>query len=198
MATDAKYNRACDEQLVSYYIAGNEDALEALIGRYQQKIFSYILTIVHDKDLAEDLFQDTFIKVIHTLRAGNYREEGKFNQWIMRITRNLIIDHFRKNQKMSFVDNNNKNDIFDFFSEPSMSVEQCMITEQIHDSLRSLITLLPEEQKEVLTMRLYQDMSFKEIANATDVSINTALGRMRYAILNLRKMVKEKNIVLTY
>ena len=116
----------------------------------------------------------------------------------MRITRNLIIDFFRKNQKMAFVDNNTKNDIFDFFSEPSMSVEQCMITEQIHDSLRFLITLLPEEQKEVLTMRLYQDMSFKEIANATDVSINTALGRMRYAILNLRKMVKEKNIVLTY
>ena len=132
------------------------------------------------------------------MRAGHYREEGKFNQWIMRITRNLIIDYFRKNQKMAFVDNNNKNDIFDFFSEPSMSVEQCMITEQIHDSLRSLITLLPEEQKEVLTMRLYQDMSFKEIASATDVSINTALGRMRYAILNLRKMVKEKNIILTY
>ena len=198
MTTSAKYAHASDEQLVSFYIAGEEEALEMLISRYHHKVFSYILTVVHDKDLAEDLFQDTFIKVIHTLRAGNYREEGKFNQWIMRITRNLIIDYFRKNQKMAFVDNNNKSDIFEFFSEPSMSVEQCMITEQIHDSLRSLITLLPEEQKEVLTMRLYQDMSFKEIAKITNVSINTALGRMRYAILNLRKMVKEKNIILTY
>ena len=196
----AKINSANDEQLVSLYIAGEEEALEILIGRYQQKIFSYILTIVHDKDLAEDLFQDTFIKVIHTLRAGSYKEEGKFNQWIMRITRNLIIDYFRKNQKMAYVDNsnNNKTDIFEFFSEPSISIEQHMITEQINDSLRALILLLPEEQKEVLMMRLYQDMSFKEIAEATDVSINTALGRMRYAIMNLRKLVKEKNIVLTY
>ncbi len=191
-------NRASDEQLVSFYLAGGEDALELLIARYQHKIFSYILTIVHDKDLAEDLFQDTFIKVIHTLRAGNYREEGKFNQWIMRITRNLIIDYFRKNQKMAFVDNSGKNDIFEFFSEPSVSIEQSLITEQIHDSLRSLITQLPSEQKEVLIMRLYQDMSFKEIAEATNVSINTALGRMRYAVLNLRKMIKEKNIILTY
>ena len=98
MTTDTKYGRACDEQLVSFYIAGDEEALQTLISRYQQKVFSYILTVVHDKDVAEDLFQDSFIKVIHTLRAGNYREEGKFNQWIMRITRNLIIDHFRKNQ----------------------------------------------------------------------------------------------------
>ena len=196
MVTNTKYGRANDEQLVSFYIAGEEEALETLVSRYHQKVFSYILTVVHDKDLAEDLFQDTFIKVIHTLRAGNYREEGKFNQWIMRITRNLIIDYFRKNQKMAFVDNNNKSDIFEFFSEPSMSVEQYMITEQIHDSLRSLITLLPEEQKEVLTMRLYQDMSFKEIASATDVSINTALGRMRYAVLNMRRMARENHVIL--
>ena len=113
----AYLNRANDEQLVSYYISGEGEALEVLIGRYQQKIFSYILTIVHDKDLAEDLFQDTFIKVIHTLRAGNYKEEGKFNQWIMRITRNLIIDYFRKNQKMAYVENNNKTDIFEFFPD---------------------------------------------------------------------------------
>ncbi|MBO4402489.1 MAG: sigma-70 family RNA polymerase sigma factor, partial [Bacteroidales bacterium] len=151
-------NHASDEQLVSFYITGEEEALEILIGRYQQKIFSYILTIVHDKDLAEDLFQDTFIKVIHTLRAGTYKEEGKFNQWIMRITRNLIIDYFRKSQKMAYVENNNnKADIFEFFSEPSVSVEQHMITEQINDSLRELILLLPEEQKEVLMTRLYQD-----------------------------------------
>jgi len=194
-----KLFQSSDEQLVSLYIEGQESALEILINRYQQKIFSYIMMVVRDKDLAEDLFQDTFIKVINTLRLGNYREEGKFNQWIMRITRNLIIDHFRKNQKMSFVDNNNENgSFFDNFSEPTHSIEQIMITNQIHDSLRSLITLLPEKQQEVLVMRLYQDMSFKEIADLTNVSINTALGRMRYAILNLRKMVEEKHIILTY
>ncbi|OQA92271.1 MAG: RNA polymerase sigma factor YlaC [Bacteroidetes bacterium ADurb.Bin234] len=194
-----KLFQSSDEQLVSLYIKGQESALDVLITRYQQKIFSYIMMVVRDKDLAEDLFQDTFIKVINTLRLGNYREEGKFNQWIMRITRNLIIDHFRKSQKMSFVDNSNENgSFFDNFSEPTHSIEQIMITEQIHDTLRSLIKLLPEKQQEVLIMRLYQDMSFKEIADLTNVSINTALGRMRYAILNLRKMVEEKNIILTY
>ena len=187
-----------DEQLVTSYIAGSELALEELVARYQQKVFSYIIMVVRNKELAEDLFQDTFIKVINTLRSGNYREEGKFSQWIMRISRNLIIDHFRKNQKMSFVENNYGNDIFDGFSEPSMSIEQAIITKQIHESLRCLVTLLPEEQREVLNMRLYQDLSFKEIAAQTNVSINTALGRMRYAILNLRKLAHEKNAVLSY
>ncbi len=187
-----------DEQLVTSYISGSELALEELVARYQQKVFSYILMVVRNKELAEDLFQDTFIKVINTLRTGSYREEGKFSQWIMRIARNLIIDYFRRNQKMSFVENNYGADIFDGFSEPSMSIEQVIITKQIHESLRDLVTLLPEEQREVLTMRLYQDMSFKEIAEQTNVSINTALGRMRYAILNLRKLAEEKNAVLTY
>lgn len=188
-----------DEQLVTEYIAGSEPALEELVNRYQQKVFSYILMVVHNRELAEDLFQDTFIKVVNTLRTGHYREEGKFSQWIMRIARNLIIDHFRKNQKMSFVDNNQYGvDILDMFSEKSMSVEQTMITNQIHDTVRYLVTLLPKEQREVLNMRLYKEMSFKEIADTTNVSINTALGRMRYAILNLRKLAKEKNAVLTY
>ena len=188
-----------DEQLVTDYISGSESALEELVHRYQQKVFSYILMVVHNRELAEDLFQDTFIKVVNTLRMGNYREEGKFSQWIMRIARNLIIDHFRKNQKMAFVDNNAYGmDILDMFSEKSMSIEQQIITNQIYDSVRYLVTLLPEEQREVLDMRLYKDMSFKEIAETTHVSINTALGRMRYAILNLRKLAKEKNTVLTY
>jgi RNA polymerase sigma-70 factor (ECF subfamily) len=187
-----------DEQLVKKYISGSELALEELVSRYQQKVFSYILTVVRNKELAEDLFQETFIKVINTLRTGNYREEGKFSQWIMRIARNLIIDYFRRNQKMSFVENNYETDIFDGFSEPSMSIEQIIITQQIHESLRDLVTLLPAEQREVLIMRLYQDMSFKEIAEQTNVSINTALGRMRYAILNLRKLVAEKKAILTY
>jgi len=188
-----------DEQLVTEYIAGAEPALEELINRYQQKVFSYILMVVHNRELAEDLFQDTFIKVVNTLRTGHYREEGKFSQWIMRIARNLVIDYFRKNQKMTFVDNNlNGTDIMELFSEKSMSVEQTIITNQIHDTVRYLVTLLPEEQREVLNMRLYKEMSFKEIAEVTNVSINTALGRMRYAILNLRKLAKEKNAVLTY
>ncbi|MDR1182695.1 MAG: sigma-70 family RNA polymerase sigma factor [Bacteroidales bacterium] len=187
-----------DEQLVKKYISGSEPALEELVMRYQQKVFSYILTVVRNKELAEDLFQETFIKVINTLRTGNYREEGKFSQWIMRIARNLIIDYFRRNQKMSFVENNYGVDIFDGFSEPSMSIEQVIITKQIYESLSDLVTLLPKEQREVLMMRLYQDMSFKEIAEQTNVSINTALGRMRYAILNLRKLVIEKKTILTY
>jgi RNA polymerase sigma-70 factor (ECF subfamily) len=187
-----------DEQLISKYISGSEPALEELVSRYQQKVFSYILTVVRNKELAEDLFQETFIKVVNTLRTGNYREEGKFSQWIMRIARNLIIDYFRRNQKMTFVENNYGVDILDGFSEPSMSIEQIIITQQIHASLRDLVTLLPKEQREVLIMRLYQDMSFKEIAEQTNVSINTALGRMRYAILNLRKLAKEKKAVLTY
>ncbi|MDR2407645.1 MAG: sigma-70 family RNA polymerase sigma factor [Bacteroidales bacterium] len=187
-----------DEQLVKKYISGSELALEELVARYQQRVFSYILTVVRNKELAEDLFQETFIKVINTLRTGNYREEGKFGQWIMRIARNLIIDYFRRNQKMTFVENNYGVDIFDGFSEPSMSIEQIIITKQIYDSLCDLVTLLPKEQREVLTMRLYQDMSFKEIAEQTNVSINTALGRMRYAILNLRKLVVEKKAILTY
>jgi len=195
----AKLVQHSDEQLVTEYIAGVEPALEELVNRYQQKVFSYILMVVHNRELAEDLFQDTFIKVVNTLRTGNYREEGKFSQWIMRIARNLIIDHFRKSQKMSFVDNNNNGtDLMDLFSEKSMSVEQTIITNQIHDTVRYLVTLLPEEQREVLNMRLYKEMSFKEIADVTNVSINTALGRMRYAIINLRKLAKEKNAILSY
>ena len=195
----AKLFQHSDEQLVTEYIAGGESALEELVNRYQQKVFSYILMVVHNRELAEDLFQDTFIKVVNTLRSGNYREEGKFSQWIMRIARNLIIDYFRKSQKMSFVDNNNNGtDLMDLFSEKSLSVEQSIITNQIHDTVRYLVTLLPEEQREVLNMRLYKEMSFKEIADVTNVSINTALGRMRYAILNLRKLAKEKNAILSY
>jgi len=191
----SQYN---DEKLVELYTQGNESALEELINRYQQKVFAYILMVVHDKDLAEDLFQDTFIKVINTLKLGLYREEGKFNQWLMRITRNLVIDHFRRCQKMSYVDNHETGDIFDSFSEPSMSIEQTMIMQQIYDSLHELISFLPEEQKEVLDLRIYKELSFKEIAEKTNVSINTALGRMRYAIINLRKMAKERNTILNY
>jgi len=155
--------------------------------------------IVKDRDLADDLFQDTFIKVIKTIRAGSYNEEGKFLQWTMRIAHNLIIDHFRKSNRIPVIDNSKNQDfnIFDTLNIMDKSIEERMITEQIHKDVRKLIELLPPEQKEVLYMRHYADMSFKDIAEVTNVSINTALGRMRYALINLRKLIAEKNIVLT-
>ncbi len=191
------FSQQNDEQLVKLYIDGNEDALAELVNRYQQKVYSYILMIVHDRELTEDLFQETFIKVINTLKLGTYREEGKFSQWLMRIARNLVIDHYRRLQKMSYVENNNSNDLFDNVSEPTMSIEQVMITNQIHESLLELVAQLPEEQREVLDLRLYKELSFKEIAEQTGVSINTALGRMRYAVLNLRKMALANNTILS-
>ena len=151
---------------------------------------------VKNRELAEDIFQDTFIKVINTLRSGNYKEEGKFVQWVMRIANNLKIDYFRKMQRMPIFEGNGDFDIFDVIYGTDPSVEQKMITEQIYDELRVLITMLPDEQREVLEMRIYNDISFKDIAEMTGVSINTALGRMRYALINLRKIIKEKNVVV--
>ena len=153
--------------------------------------------VVKDKELAEDLFQDTFIKVINTFRSGQYKEEGKFIQWVMRIAHNLIIDYFRKAKRIPVMENNDDFDIFDKVRIPVESVEEMLITEQIHRDVKKLIDYLPKEQKEVLVMRHYDDMSFKDIAETTNVSINTALGRMRYALINLRKLVKEKDVILT-
>jgi RNA polymerase sigma-70 factor (ECF subfamily) len=154
--------------------------------------------VVKDKQLADDIFQDTFIKVINTIQAGSYKEEGKFIQWVMRIAHNLIIDHFRKSKRLPVIDNDNSEyDIFDTIQFRDASVEDKMILEQIHKDVRELIEHLPKEQKEVLYMRHYSDMSFKDIADHTDVSINTALGRMRYALINLRKLIDEKKVVLT-
>jgi RNA polymerase sigma-70 factor (ECF subfamily) len=154
--------------------------------------------VVKDKQLADDIFQDTFIKVINTIRAGSYKEEGKFIQWVMRIAHNLIIDHFRKSKRIPVIDNDHDDfDIFDTVRITDDSVEERMIIEQIYKDVRDLIEYLPPEQKEVLMMRHYSDMSFKDIAEQTDVSINTALGRMRYALINLRKLIKEKEIILT-
>jgi RNA polymerase sigma-70 factor (ECF subfamily) len=153
--------------------------------------------VVKDVQLAEDIFQDTFIKVINTLRSGTYKEEGKFLQWVMRISHNLIIDHFRKSKRIPIVENSEDKDIFDSINILEFSVEDRMVTEQIHHDVRSLIDYLPAEQKEVLLMRHYYEMSFKDIAESTNVSINTALGRMRYALINLRKLIEEKELVLT-
>jgi len=186
-----------DQELISRYISGSQAALEKLVRRHKNRVFAYILMVVKDKDLAEDLFQDTFIKVINTIRTGQYKEEGKFIQWVMRISHNLIIDHFRKSKRIPVVENSNEYNIFDRVKIQVESVEELMISEQIHKDVKKLIDYLPEEQREVLIMRHYGDMSFKDIADATNVSINTALGRMRYALINLRKLVREHHVILS-
>lgn len=185
-----------DSELVNSYILGCEKSLEILIVRHKQRVFSFIMSKVLDKEVAEDIFQDTFIKVINTLKRGAYNEEGKFLPWVMRIAHNLIIDHFRKNKRMPMFNNTDEFDIFSLLSDDMLNVEKQIIKSQILDDVRGLITELPDDQKEVLIMRMYKDMSFKEIAENTGVSINTALGRMRYALINLRKLVEKHNIIL--
>ena len=186
-----------DATLVSNYINGDESALEILIKRHKQRIYSFIYSKVYNKDVAEDIFQDTFIKVIRTLKRGAYNEEGKFLPWVMRISHNLVIDFFRKNNRMPKFDNTGEFSIFSVLSDTSLNAEKTIIKEQVENDVRRLIDELPEDQKEVLMMRIYNDMSFKEISDRTGVSINTALGRMRYALINLRKIIDKHNIVLT-
>ncbi|WP_353777572.1 sigma-70 family RNA polymerase sigma factor [Winogradskyella sp. 3972H.M.0a.05] len=186
-----------DAVLVSNYINGDENALSVLIHRHKQKIFSFIYSKVFDKDITEDIFQDTFIKVIRTLKGGKYNEEGKFLPWVMRIAHNLVIDHFRRNSRMPKFDNSGEFSIFSVLSDSSLNAEKKIIKSQVEHDVRRLIEELPEDQKMVLTMRMYQDMSFKEISERTGVSINTALGRMRYALINLRKVIEQNNIILT-
>jgi len=189
-------NKTLDSILVHDYINGKEDALAVLINRHQQRLFSFIYSKIQDKDLTEDIFQDTFIKVIRTLKKGNYNEEGKFLPWVMRIAHNLVIDYFRKNNRMPTFKNTEEFDIFSVLHDGSLNAEKQMIQEQIYDNVRGLINELPDEQKEVLVMRMYKDMSFKEISENSGVSINTALGRMRYALINMRKLIEKHNIIL--
>ncbi len=190
-------NQLNDSVLVSNYINGNERSLEILIGRHKQRIYSFIYSKVLDRDISEDIFQDAFIKVINTLKKGNYNEEGKFLPWVMRIAHNLVIDHFRKDNRMPSFKNTDEFDIFSVLSDSSLNAEKALIKDQIHSDVRNLVEELPEDQKEVLMMRIYRDMSFKEISEQTGVSINTALGRMRYALINLRKVIEKNNIILT-
>ena len=186
-----------DSVLIERYLDGNEIALEYIINKHQQKIFNFIYSKVHDRDISEDIFQETFIKVIKTLKNGVYNEEGKFLPWVMRISHNLVIDFFRKNNRIKTINSKEDIDIFQFISDGSPNAENVLINDQIIKDIQKLIQELPDDQKEVLIMRLYRDMSFKEIAENTKVSINTALGRMRYAIINLRKLIKENNMFLT-
>ncbi|SHI73775.1 RNA polymerase, sigma subunit, ECF family [Arenibacter nanhaiticus] len=186
-----------DSVLVKDYINGNEKALEVLINRHNQRISSFIYSKVLDKDITQDIFQDTFIKVINTLKRGKYSEEGKFLPWVMRISHNLVIDHFRRNKRMPMFEGTDDFNIFSVIGDQKLNVEKQMIKDQIDSDLNVMIEELPEDQKEVLVMRIYKDMSFKEISENTGVSINTALGRMRYALINLRKIIEKNNIVLT-
>lgn len=187
-----------DAQLVSAYVSGDEKSLEILINKHKSKIYNFIFSKVLERDIAEDIFQETFIKVIKTLKNGLYNEEGKFLSWVMRISHNLIIDHFRKSNRMPKFDASDGYDVFQFITDNAPNIESNLIKDQVVNDLQNLITELPDDQKEVLNMRLYRDMSFKEIAENTGVSINTALGRMRYAIINLRKMIEDHQIVLSH
>ena len=189
-------NPITDSILVSEYIEGKEASLALLIKRHQQRLMSFIYSKVKDRDTAEDVFQDTFIKVIRTLKKGNYNEEGKFLPWVMRIAHNLVIDHFRKTNRMPSFKNTDEFDIFSVLGDGNLNAEKQMIQEQIYNDVRELVKELPEEQKEVLVMRLYKNMSFIEISENTGVSINTALGRMRYALINMRKLIEKHKIIL--
>jgi RNA polymerase sigma-70 factor (ECF subfamily) len=186
-----------DALLVQHYVAGNEEALSTLIKRHESRIYGFIYSKISDRDISNDIFQDTFIKVIKTLKSNSYNEEGKFLPWVMRIAHNLIIDHFRKNKKMPFFRETEEFSVFSIMSDDSPTIESKMISDQVEIDIKKLIEELPLDQKEVLVMRMYQDMSFKEISEITGVSINTSLGRMRYALLNLRKVIDKHQIVLT-
>ncbi|MFT5963594.1 MAG: RNA polymerase sigma-70 factor (ECF subfamily) [Flavobacterium sp.] len=186
-----------DALLVQSYVAGDENALATLIKRHESRIYGFIYSKISDRDVSNDIFQDTFIKVIKTLKSNSYNEEGKFLPWVMRISHNLIIDHFRKSKKMPMFRETEEFSIFSIMSDNVPSIESQLISTQVEQDLKKLIEELPLDQKEVLVMRMYQDMSFKEISEITGVSINTSLGRMRYALMNLRKIIDKHQIVLT-
>ena len=191
--------RKSDYELIESYRKGCLSDFELLVSRYQEQIYNYVFSLVRDRQLTDDIFQDTFVKIIRTLKAGLYKDEGKFIQFAMRIAHNLIIDHFRKENRIPVVESSSEDyNYLDNAPISDPSVEQGMIVDQIHTDLRKMIDRLPMEQKEVLRMRIYDDMSFKEIADITNVSINTALGRMRYALINLRKMAEVNKMCLTY
>ena len=190
-----------DSELVNLYQNGNEKPFEILLFRHQNRVFAYIMKMVKNNDLANDIFQDTFTKVVITLKRGKYNDEGKFLPWVLRIAHNLIIDYYRKNAKMSFVaQGNNQNEdfnIFDVLNIKESTIEDKIVFNQILQEVKDLLYLLPEEQKEIVELRHFKEMSFKDIAEKKDISINTALGRMRYALINLRKIIKEKDLELT-
>lgn len=193
-----KKSKLTDHELVLQFVNGEQSSFEILINRHKDKVYTYIFLMVKNEDLAQDIFQETFIKVVKSLHAGKYQENGKFSSWVVRIAHNLIIDHFRKEKQMkTFSNDDYESDIFNSVRFSEKTVEEGIIYEQIMTDVRQLVDFLPDEQKEVILLRHFMGLSFKEIADQTDVSINTALGRMRYALINLRKLVEEKNLNLT-
>jgi len=188
-----------DTDLVNLYAQGNNEAFDVLLSRHKNKVFAYIYFTVRNKDLAEDIFQETFVRVITTLKQGRYSESGKFTAWVSRIAHNLIIDHFRQERSENTISNDDCTEL-DLLNNSKLcdgTVEDSIVQEQIYGDVRNLVNVLPEEQQVVVRMRYYEGLSFKEIADKTDVSINTALGRMRYALLNMRRIADEKGIVLS-
>lgn len=191
-------SNSTDQELVRQFINGNRSAIEYLIRRHKNKVFTYISIYVREQSLAEDIFQETFLKVIHSLKAGKYTDNGKFLSWVMRIAHNLIIDHFRREKQMRLLSNDDyETDILNEKRFAEDNIEDNLVKEQIEKDVRVLLERLPEDQREVVMLRHYAGLSFKEIAEQTEVSINTALGRMRYALINMRKMIEEKSLNLT-
>ncbi|MFN5577341.1 MAG: RNA polymerase sigma factor [Bacteroidota bacterium] len=189
-------NPISDQDLIMLYLGGSERAFEELLLRHKQKIYGSIYLFVKDSNLAEDIVQEVFIKIIDTLRKGKYNHEGKFLQWALRISYNMCVDYFRRNKRKPKTTTTDSFDIFDVLPLSDLNAEQAMVRDQTHDKIKDLLDLLPEEQREVVILRHYADMSFKEISKLTRVSINTALGRMRYALINIRKIIEEKELVL--
>ena len=185
-----------DQELIQNYLNGDNASFEILLTRHKSRVFAFIMSKIKNRDLSEDIFQDTFIKVINSLQKGKYNEEGKFLPWMMRIAHNLVIDHFRKDAKMRKVRPTDEFDIFDVLDDGNKNQEEAMMQTQVHADLKVLIEQLPEDQKEVLKMRYFEDLSFKQISDLTGTSINTALGRMRYALINLRKLAEKQHIDL--
>lgn len=188
------YKTMSDQELINSYLEGKQGAFEILLSRHKDRIYTSIYLFVKDNELAEDIFQDVFIKIVDTLRKGKYNNEGKFLQWALRIAYNMCVDHFRKSKRMSMVGSNDTFDIFNVLECKNDNMEKSIIKSQVHDRLRKMVDLLPDEQREVVILRHYADMSFKEIALMTRVSINTSLGRMRYALINLRRLASEQEM----
>ena len=193
-----KQSQLNDQELVQAYIAGDQSAIDVLINRHRSKVYTYILLTIKSQTLAEDLFQETFIKVIQSLRSGKYRDNGRFLSWVIRIAHNLIIDHYRKEKQINSVSNDQSEiDLFNSKKYSDENIEDILVNRQIQSQIRMLVRELPDDQREVVLLRHYGGLSFKEIAEQTGVSINTALGRMRYALINLRKLIQEKDLSLT-
>ncbi|HXK81400.1 MAG TPA: sigma-70 family RNA polymerase sigma factor [Bacteroidales bacterium] len=192
------YNKLSDQELVSRFVKGDTRSMESLITRHKNKVYTYLMLSVKNPHIADDLFQDTFIKVINSLKAGKYKDEGRFLSWVIRISHNLCIDYFRKEKNQNTWSNDDSEiDIFNSEKFSDKNIEESLVLDQITEDVRNLIEELPDDQKQVVLLRHYGGFSFKEIADQTDVSINTALGRMRYALINMRKIIEEKQINLS-